>query len=138
MKKIFYSLLLLAFTCTAPLQAQAENKADNAMPSWEGIYCNQATLVCMSIYEQGIDTFNNGGSYAQIKFYTQKSSAFIIEGELKIESPQGGTFMLLHISPSEDRNSMKIVESPYFKTWGTDSISNYGESLLLGKYFRVE
>ncbi len=138
MKKIFYSLLLLIFTCTMPLQAQAENTTGQTMPSWEGRYCNQTTLICMSISEQGVDTFNNGGSYARVRFYTQKSSAFIVEGELKIESPQAGTFMLLHIVPSEDKSSMKVVESPYFKTWGSDSINNYGESLLLGNYFSME
>ncbi len=136
MKKTFYSVLLLAFTCIMPAQAQATSQ--DTMPSWEGVYCDKATDNCMRIYEQGVDTVNSGGSYAQIMFFTQESGAFVAEGELSIASPTEGNIFLLHITPSEDRKTMKVVENPYFKSWGDDPIDNYGDSFLFGNYVRVE
>ncbi len=131
MKKIAYCLLLFAVMCAMPHLGQAE---ENKMPSWEGIYCNKATDKCMRIYEQGASTVGDAQHYAQVMFYSDKGSAFIAEGELSLTSPTEASIFLLHITPSADRKSMKIVQNPYFESWGDDPISNYGDSLLFGDY----
>ncbi len=133
MIKIFYSLLLLAFTCTLAPQAQAEEK----MPSWEGIYCNKAIDTCMRIYEQGVNTVDGDRDYAQILFFTEDSSMFITEGELRIDGADEAHVSFVQITPSEDRKSMKVTGTPYFASWGEDTIDNYGDAVLLGEYTRM-
>ncbi len=129
-------MLLFAFTAIMPLNALAEETAQ--MPSWEGVYCDEATSNCMRIYEQGVNTLGDVGHYAQIMFFNDKGNAFIAEGELSIASPTEAGIFLLHITPSEDRKTMQVTEMPYFKSWGDDAITNYGDSLLFGTYTRVQ
>ncbi len=134
MKKIFYSILLLVFTCIIPSQVYAEE-----MPSWEGVYCDQATDNCMKIYDQAYDTDGQYGTYyAQIMFYNPKNKAFIAEGEFHIDSHNEGFILSTHLVSSEDRKSIQVKVNPYFSSWGDDSINNYGHSLLFGDYVRVE
>ncbi len=137
MKKFFYFLFLLTFIYLIPTHVQAEKNPHTAIPSWEGPYCIGINGPCMRITEQNLEP-NSNTTYARIVFDDSKGRIFITEGEVIIKSPHEAEFSLLKIIRSEDGQSMTIVENPAFKSWGNDTIDNYGYSLLLGKYFDME
>ncbi len=133
MKKLLYSMFLLAISAIIPLSVHAEN-AQNPIPSWEGTYCNKASDICLRIYNQNNNPHYDSRDYALITVYTDKSSLFITEGEMLITSRNEAEFLITQLTLAPDKKSIRIDEHPYFSSWGDDSINNYGISLLFGKY----
>ncbi len=140
MKKI-YSLLCLfscAFILPLPVYAEETHKT----PSWEGVYCNEATSHCIKIFDQVVedpeDSESNGDGYAQIMFYNEKKNIYIAETELALNDGHKASIFLLNLTLSEDRKEINAVVTHYFKSWGDDDINNYGDALLFGKYIRKQ
>ncbi len=138
MKTIYCSLLLLVFILVVPVQGHTESTTTEKMPSWEGVYCNEASKNCLKIYEQSPDTAAERGYYAQIMFFNKARNVFIGEGELKIRGPKEGDYDFFNLARSDDGKNITVDPGSAFSSRHDDDINNYGLSLLFGTYTRVQ
>ncbi len=129
-KKIFYCVLSLTFFYTSLATAK------ETMPSWEGIYCNATTDICIKIDQQGIQKIGDDEmyDYAQGTFFSKKGNDLIITEDLDLYSPTDARFGSIRFELSSNGKIIKIIKPLEPEEEG--AIKRYHYDITYGTYIK--
>ncbi len=125
LNKIMFSMLcimiLLCFGQTPHALSQ--------MKSWEGLYCDKKSTICVEITKQNVKWDK---TFALVTFSSENKSVLIDEGEFLFDE-EGGFFKNILINISADNNTVTVKNNEY-----VESMEPYGEKIVVGTYAKVK